>query len=358
MTGDEPTEGRARHEVRLLGLAYLLVFAALGLLGGSIALFGDPEAGSPVVRLDLKPFVPAHPAAATSAAPQAVLAPVPGIAEAPPTMSEPQTVGHVLLADPALIEKTPQGPLPRIADDGTPPMRAYAAPALSAGKPRIAIVISGLGISAKATQAALAGLPAGVTLAFAPYAVDVPHWVAEARQKGHEVLLEIPMEPYDFPDSDPGQYTLRAGSSEDTNTQRLVWALTRFTGYTGVTNLLGGRLLSDADALEPVLTYLTRRGLLFYDNGSAVHSVAPDVAARVGTSFAQATQSIDAIQAAMEIDHRLSDLETEARAKGSASGSGFLYPVTIERVSAWAKGLSGRGFVLVPVSAIVSQSKQ
>jgi len=171
-------------------------------------------------------------------------------------------------------------------------------------------------------------------------------------------LLEVPMEPYDFPDSDPGQFTLRTGVGEDSNTQRLVWALTRFTGYTGATNLLGGRLLSDAGALEPILTYLTRRGLLFFDNGSAVHSVAPDVAARVGAQFAQSTETIDTIQAAMEIDRHLSDLETSARANGKASGSGFLYPVTIDRVAKWAQGLSGRGFVLVPVSAIVSQPKQ
>jgi hypothetical protein len=358
--------------VQALALAYLFVFAALLALVGAVAFLGDPHAGDPVVRLDLhlKHVAHAAPPPAQTPPQTAALPPqtpplppetVPPTAEqpaAPVLPPPPASVGRALVADPALIEKTPQGPLPRIADDGTPPMRAYAAPVAAAGKSRIAIVVNGLGISAKATSAALTGLPSGVTLAFAPYANDVQQWVAEARRKGHEVLLEVPMEPYDFPDSDPGQYTLRAGVGEDSNTKRLVWALTRFTGYTGATNLLGGRFLSDAGALEPVLTYLTRRGLLFYDNGSAVHSVAPDVAARLGTTFAQATDTIDSIQSAMEIDRRLSDLETVARAKGSASGSGFLYPLTIDRVNIWAKGLSGRGFVLVPVSAIVSQAKR
>jgi len=364
MTGDDPIRG-VRRGAQLLALAYLLAFVAFVALATAIGLFGDPRAGDPVIRLDLHlrhvahatPFAAAHetPAQPASQPPGTVTLPPEAL---PAEQAPPVATGRVLIADPALIEKTPQGPLPRIADDGTPPMRAYAAPAISAGKPRIAIVINGLGISAKSTTAALNGLPAGVTLAFAPYMSDAPRWVTLARQKGHEVLLEVPMEPYDFPDSDPGQHTLRAGAGEDANTQRLVWALTRFTGYTGVTNFLGGRLLSDAGALEPVLTYLTRRGLLFYDNGSATHSVAPDVAARVGATFAQATVSIDTIQAAMEIDHRLSDLETTARAQGSASGSGFLYPLTIDRVNKWAQGLSGRGFVLVPVSAIVSQPKR
>jgi polysaccharide deacetylase 2 family uncharacterized protein YibQ len=59
----------------------------------------------------------------------------------------------------------------------------------------------------------------------------------------------------------------------------------------------------------------------------------------------------------MEIDHELNELENQARAHGSASGSGFIYPITLERVSHWAAGLAGRGFVLVPASAIVSAKK-
>jgi len=352
MTGVAPS---GRHAAQALAFAYVFVLACLAVLGAAVHFLGDPRAGEQIVSLDLRVahhHMPKIAEAPPTAAPP--VAPEPGAAAppaAPPPVEAPAGLG---VANPALIEKTPQGPLPRIADDGTPPLRAYGMVVPTGGKPRIAIVINGLGLSAKATAAAIAELPPAVTVAFFPYANDVQHWVTLARQKGHEVLLEVPMEPYDFPDSDPGQYTLRSGVGEDSNTKRLVWSLTRFTGYVGVTNLLGGRLLSDANALEPMMTYLARRGLMFYDNGSATRSVAPDVAARLGAPFSQATSTIDTIQAAMEIDHRLSDLETEARAKGSASGSGFIYPVTVDRVGAWARGLPGRGLVLVPVSTLVT----
>lgn len=263
--------------------------------------------------------------------------------------------GKSLLADPTLVENTNQGPLPRIADDGRKPMTAYAAPAPVTAKFKIAIVVNGLGLSALATKSALEGLPAGVTLGFAPYASDVGTWVSDARARGHEVLLEVPMEPLDFPDSDPGPHTLRAGQEEEANIQRLTWALTRFTGYAGVTNLLGQRFLSDSQALSPVLTYLNRRGLYIFDNGAASQSVLPSVAGQVGIPAAQSGPAIDNIQTAPEIDRRLSDLETQARANGSAVGSAFLYPVSIARIAAWAKGLESRGFVLVPVSAILAQ---
>jgi polysaccharide deacetylase 2 family uncharacterized protein YibQ len=393
MIGDSPRRGGL-----ILALACLFVFVALVSLALAVTFLGNPRGGESVVSAPIhlrkiakvvKPPPPPPPpppvldiletppggivAAILSPEEEAALSKPPpaptaaatpaGPVTAPPSATPPPVLpplvtGGLAIANPALIEKTPQGPLPRIADNGTPPMRAYGIPLSAGGKPRVAVVISGLGISAVSTQRAINGLPAGVTLAFAPYAGDVQRWVSLARQKGHEVLLEVPMEPYDFPDSDPGQYTLRTGVGEDTNTKKLVWSLTRFTGYVGVTNLLGGRMLTDAGALEPMLTYLTRRGLLFFDNGSAMHSVAQDVAGRVGAPFSQATLTIDSIQAAMEIDHRLTDLETEARTKGSAVGSGFLYPVTVERVNLWARGLPGRGLVLAPISALVSAPKK
>ncbi len=329
---------------RALALASTSVFCLLAAAALGITVLGKVH--RPGIMMDLPvQSLPKHISAPLAAAEPAT----------PPVMIDKVILaGRALVADPALIENSPQGPLPRIADDGRTPMAAYAAPALS-GKSRIAIVVSGLGISAKATAAALAGLPAGVTLGFAPYAMDVQRWVSEGRQLGHEALLELPMEPFDFPDSDPGPHTLRSGVDRDSNGQRLEWVLSRFTGYAGVTNLLGQRFLADADALSPAMTQLSRRGVYFYDNGAVAQSVAADVASRSGTAFAKASGTLDGIQTALEIDKQLSNLEAQARDHGSAIGSGFLYPITIERIAAWSKTLEKRGFVLVPVSAIVSQ---
>jgi len=150
---------------------------------------------------------------------------------------------------------------------------------------------------------------------------------------------------------------LRSGVDHDANGQRLEWALSRFTGYAGVTNFLGQRFLADADALAPTLTQLSRRGLYFYDNGAVTQSAAADVAGRLSAPFVKANETLDGIQTALEIDKHLSDLENAARAHGSAVGSAFLYPISIERIALWSKGIEKRGFVLVPVSAILNQPK-
>jgi len=338
-------------------LAFASSFVICLLAGGILAITLMGQGHGPRYTLELPDSAPAVPQGkARSAAPAQAVAP-----ETPPAAIGPITktvhAGRALLADPALVQNTPQGPLPRIADDGRKPMTAYAAPASGARKFRIAILVGGLGVSASATQSALAGLPSGVTLGFAPYAGDVGDWVRDARARGHEVVLQIPMEPFDFPDSDPGPHTLRAGITEEANIDRLHWSLSRFTGYAGVTNLLGQRFLSDSAALSPVMTELARRGLYFLDNGTASQSVAPATATQVGLPAVQSGGSLDSIQSALEIDRRLLELETQARANGSAVGSAFLYPVSVARIAAWAKGLESRGFVLVPVSAIVSAPK-
>jgi polysaccharide deacetylase 2 family uncharacterized protein YibQ len=346
-TGPRTAPARA-----LAALAFACSFVVCLLAAGALAITLLGSSGEPVVSLNLTPG-PHKPAAPPRKfAGEEFPAPPPGV-----PVTKPIYAGSALIADPALIENTAQGPLPRIADDGRKPMTAYAAPAAS-GKLKIAIVMGGLGLSARATQGALDGLPAAITLGFLPYAGDVAHWVGLARARGHEVLLQVPMEPFDFPESDPGPHTLRAGQDEDANRQRLTWALTRFTGYAGVTNLLGQRFLSDADALAPTLTYLARRGLYFYDNGSAPQSVSPTVGSQIGMAFARGSVTLDTIGTALEIDRQLSALEAQAREKGSAVGSAYLYPVSVARIAAWAKGLQSRGFVLVPVSAIVSAPKQ
>src|SRR5665213_2907883 len=284
-------------------LAFACSFTACLLAAGvlAITLLGRPR--GPAITLELPEIPSATARTAASTIPDspdgAVAAPVTKLLYA----------GKALLADPALIENTAQGPLPRIADDGRKPMTVYAAPAPAGAKYKIAIVVSGLGLSAMATRKALDSLPAGVTLGFAPYAGDVGQWAALARSRGHEILAEIPMEPFDFPDSDPGPHTLRAGQDEESNIQRLTWALSRFTGYAGVTNLLGQRFLSDSEALSPALTYLARRGLYFYDNGASPKSAAPDAAASSATPFAAANENLDGIQTALEIDRHLSALE-------------------------------------------------
>ena len=255
--------------------------------------------------------------------------------------------------DPALVQSTDSGMLPKTGKDGRQPWRVYARP-FDAGdkRPRIAIVISGLGLNRAATETAIRGLPGAVTLAFAPYAKGLDRWIGDARAAGHEVLLGIPMQPVDYPASDPGPQTLLTSQTPDETMARLRWALSRASGYVGVVDLMGSQFTESRQGMKLVLQDLKQRGLLYLDSRSSARSAVPEIAKELGLSWASNTRMIDGGLSREAIDARLAELERIAKDDGHAIGMGTPSPVTLERVAAWASGLGRRGFVLAPVSAL------
>lgn len=244
-----------------------------------------------------------------------------------------------------LSQPGPSGPLPMIAPDGRVPAQAYARPFRSNGKPRVALIVGGLGLNAVTTRAAIERLPAEVTLSFVPYADNLQSWIDQARAQGHEVMLEMPMEPSGYPDNDPGPYTLLANGTPDDVEAKLDWLLGRATGYFGVTNYLGDRFATSDTGMSAFLTILRQKGLAFLDDGSFQRR--PGAWAR-----ASADKVIDQTQSPAAIIGALNSLEAQAKLRGSAMGTGFAYPVTVEAAARWTAGLEQRGLQLAPASAM------
>lgn len=302
------------------------------------------------------PTAPATPPAPpTTAATPAPAAPAP----AAPVPSPPATEVLALppAPDPGLIEHTPLGPLPRIGADGREPWRVYARPSDPADpRPRVAIVISALGLSSAATETAIQGLPGAVTLAFQPYAEDIQRWVRLARAAGHEVMIDLPMEPLDFPVSEPGPQALFVELPPETNRTRLAWALSRTTSYVGVLNHMGSRFTTSRDAMLPVLGTLKQRGLMFVDARTSARSVGVQVAGELGVPRAINDRFLDAGEKSrVSIDARLAEVERIAREVGASLAIGHGYPVTIERVRVWAQTLTAKGIALVPATALIGR---
>jgi polysaccharide deacetylase 2 family uncharacterized protein YibQ len=259
--------------------------------------------------------------------------------------------------DPKLLETSPHGMIPKIAPDGVRPAEAFARPAKPSAGPRVAIVIGGLGVGANGTSEALAKLPGPVTFAFAPYGTDLERWVTRARGEGHEILLQVGMEPFDYPDNDPGPQTLLTSQSAEQNVERLAWFMSRFQGYVGVTNLMGARFTAADQAFAPVLREIAKRGLLYFDDGSSPRSLASQIAGASSAPFAKADVTLDAVPSSAEIDAALARLEAAARSRGIAIGTASALPVSIDRIAQWAKAAEARGITLVPVSAAANKPK-
>jgi len=261
--------------------------------------------------------------------------------------------------DPRLLEKSRYGMIP-VAADGLKPFTVYAADAdraKAAKMPVVALVIGGLGVGAAKTTDAIMKLPAAVTLAFTPYGADPTKLAERARTQRHEILLQVPMEPYDYPDNDPGPQTLLATLGPDQNLDRLYWHMSRLQGYVGIANFMGARFIATEGAMQPIVGEAAKRGLAFFDDGAAPRSVASALATGQAMPFAKGDVAIDAVPTAVEIDHALTKLESLAKERGVAIGTASALPVSIDRIGAWTKGLDGKGILLVPLTTAMLKSK-
>jgi polysaccharide deacetylase 2 family uncharacterized protein YibQ len=358
----------------------LAAFGALAAAGaGALYFFGDPDAGGP--RIELALFTPpsvapvlktrldnhlddeATPKLAETdeALPEGSGDGDEGVAKASFTVTEIDNSKTIQInASTALpkapmlgfFERTPAGDLPKISADGKTPAQAYARPFTPvSGAPKISLIVGGLGLKASHTLSAINDLPPEVTLSFVPYADDLQTWINRARAAGHEVLLELPMEPYDYPNVDTGPYTLLTTAKPDENIRRLNLLLGKASGYFGVTNYQGAKFATDAHAASPVFAALKARGLIFLNDGAAARSVLPDTARQTGMAFDVADRIVDVEPSADAIDHQLLQLEATALQNGDAVGVGYAYPVTIEQFRIWTQGLKAKGYQLAPASA-------
>ena len=255
--------------------------------------------------------------------------------------------------DPALIENET---LPKVGDDGRMPWQVYARPFdTKDDRPRIAIIISGMGLSQAATRAAIKRLPGPVTLAFDPYATELNSWVSRARQAGHEVLVSLPMEPEGFPLRDPGPYALLTSLDAQENTRRLVFVLGRLPGYVGVVSVMGSKFRASESHVRPVLEALKGRGLMFVDGGAAKGNLAPKIATEIG--LPRAVNNIDLVNVSSRtaIDQRLTELEGIVRQQAVAVAIAAPFPATLERLAAWAATLEAKKLTLAPISALADR---
>ena len=296
--------------------------------------------------------------------------PEPAAVDAPSTGSDPEAAERALAeaasnpdALPAapiagLSEAGPGGRLPVIGASGERVSRAYARPFHGdPTAPTVAIVIGGLGLNAAVTERAIAELPPETTLSFAAYADDLQGWIDRARAAGHEVLIEAPMEPFDYPNNDPGPHTLLADGQPAENDRRLNWVLARAEGYFGVTNYLGARFSASGEALTHTLETLESRGVAFLHDGAGRRSTIAQSAQTAGVEWAIADRVLDEDPSPRAIDERLLALEALALQNGQSIGSGFAYPATIDQVLDWTANLEAGGYQLAPVSAVMARRR-
>ena len=314
-----------------------------------------PTSPAPVAAPTVTPVPPSAPVSAPPDPAPPPVAPAPPPLAAPPAgrvAAEP--AGPIPRPDPALLEDSRHGPLPRVGPDGRTPIRAYSrAFPRDDTRPRIGLVVGGIGLSGALSEEAIRRLPPAVALAVSPYAARTEPLAERARARGMELLIALPLEPTGYPLNDPGPRALLTTLSVPENADNLLWVLTRLQGYVGAVGALGQmrgeRFAQMPGMLGQLQEVLRDRGLLYVDPRPNPPAGTPSRA--FGRT---ADVVVDDPATRGEIERRLAELERLARERGSALGvAGDASPVLVERVAAWAAGLEERGAVLAPVTALI-----
>ena len=212
---------------------------------------------------------------------------------------------------------------------------------------KIAVVVEGLGLNATATEAAIRKLPPSVTLAFSPYARDLKRWMDMAKENGHEVLIEVPMESKEFPAQDPGPLGLLTGLDEEERTDRLDSILEDAEGAVGILDTMGSQYRESDQHISAVFAKLSEENL-YYVQGRPGIRVGE---ATVPTAIADVLIDERPFRAA--IDARLDYVERLARYQGSAVAAVGAKPVSFERLVLWMEQIADSDVALSPVSQVL-----
>ena len=293
-----------------------------------------------------------QPTPAAEAASQTPAAPAPPPLDVPVVAPDVPAARPIPAPDPALLEQGRFGALPRVGADGRTSIRAYAGQFdRQDTRPRVGIIVADLGISNAQTEDAIRRLPPAVTFAISPYAPRAAQVAERLRAKGAETLIGLPLEPAGYPLNDPGNRALLTGRSAPENMANLEGVLSRFPGYVGAIGVVGGmrgeRFATMEQSYFALQESLRNRGLLFVD-------ARPGVAGPARAWGRSVDVILDEPATRTEIERRLVELETIAKARGSALGLAHAAtPVVVDRLVAWASGLERRGVALAPISVLI-----
>lgn len=252
-----------------------------------------------------------------------------------------------------LTENSEFGTLPRIREsDGLKPFDAYKKPFNAIpGRPRIALAVMDMGLSERATEAAISSLPPSVSLVVNPYAQNLDDWQKQAHAAGHEIWLKVPLEMRAVDSDAAGPSALRLASSIQQNEQTMDWILSRAMGYAGIVSNEEHAFRDENLSSQPLITEAAARGLAFVEVNPVKEGFARGQAIQLGVPYGSSKAWLDEDPDADAIVRKLQELELAARKEGTAIGMMRPYPVSYQVVLKWLDTLEDKGIDITPLSA-------
>ena len=217
--------------------------------------------------------------------------------------------------------------------------------------PVVAIVIDDIGYDRK-IAARLLAMDAPLTFSVLPYGPFSREIATEARSRGHEIMLHLPMEPKEFPAVNPGPGALLNQMSPDEFIGQLKADIDRIPGLKGVNNHMGSAISTSPERMRQIFTILKKNDLYYIDSRTTAETVARPSAELLQLPFTERDIFIDHYENRSFIRKQLKRLIKRAQRQGYAVGIAHPHTVTCDVLAELLPELK-KSVVLVPASMVV-----
>ena len=219
------------------------------------------------------------------------------------------------------------------------------------GAPRVAVIVDDLG-SRRDVLDVLREIRRPLTVAVMPARPLSATIARDAARAGMEVLLDLPMEPYRYPELDPGPGALLM-SMPPAEIRTAVGAhLETMAPAVGVMNRMGSRLTEDRARMRALLEVLAARRLFLVDAYTSSQSVAFDEARDAGVRAARRQILVDHARGEDGDRARWDEVAGWAERRGQVIVVAHGHPLTVRLLKEYVPRWEARGLRLVPVSQL------
>lgn len=221
----------------------------------------------------------------------------------------------------------------------------------TAGQARLAILLDDLGNDRNVAEAVFA-LHVPVTVSILPYKTHSNDIAQEARKRGCEVMLHLPMQ--SVGKEAPEQQQLRPGLASNQVRDIVTRMLQAIPEADGVNNHQGSQATSNGALMDALMPVLRDADVFYVDSRTTAETVAYDTAKRDGVKTAfRNVPFLDDVQKKAAIKRQLQIAIRGAKEKGEAIAIGHPHPETLQALREMLPEVKKQKVRLVFVSDVV-----
>jgi len=254
---------------------------------------------------------------------------------------------HKIIFSKTGVETESDAEMPAMVDiaKGVPKIK-YSGPA------KIVIIIDDIG-HRKEVERQFLNIPVNLTFAVMPYSPNGVEFAKMAHDRGHEIMLHLPMEPKAYPKITPGKGGLLLSMTKEKLADMVNSGIVQVPFISGVNNHMGSAFTSSPSKMRQILSLLKPRGLYFVDSRTAGSAIGYETARELGVPATARNVFLDHDPRPSNIARQFDLMVSVALRKGAVVAIGHPHAATLKVLKEKIPSLKTKNVVIVPPSKVV-----